>query len=229
MGLFTKIQRMGRAKQIILKPVTSKRGNYFIRLNHYSGKVVPNSQLHLGVFLDNKLHGVMQFGPSIDKRNLIGLVNGTKWNEFIELNRMAFDDYLPKNSESRAISIAMRLIKKHKPCIKWVISFADATQCGTGTIYRASGFKLISIVENTAIKINPITKEKIHVIQAYHKNLFEYKNWEKLKGYQIKYIYFIDKSYEEKLTVPILPFSKLDELNYPKGVKHKEYLKADVM
>lgn len=33
-----------------------------------------------------------------------------------------------------------------------------------------------------------------------------------LKGYQLRYIYFIDKSKQKDLTVPIIPFSKIDEL-----------------
>ena len=32
-------------------------------------------------------------------------------------------------------------------------------------------------------------------------------------GFQLRYIYFIDKSKQKDLTVPILPFSKIDELN----------------
>jgi hypothetical protein len=43
-----------------------------------------------------------------------------------------------------------------------------STQCGDGTIYRASGFKLVGIVDNTALRINPKTGEAIHVIQAHH-------------------------------------------------------------
>ena len=87
----------------------------------------------------------MQFGPSIDKRKTQALVKDTLWNGFIELNRMAFSDKLPKYSESRAIGITMRLIRKMYPQIKWVISFSDGAQCGDGTIYRASGFYLTSI------------------------------------------------------------------------------------
>src|SRR5210317_1045803 len=146
---------MGRAKEIIVKVIPSKIANEFVKLNHYSGKVVPNSKLHFGCFLDGKLHGVMQYGPSINKKGTINLVEGTGWNEFIELNRMAFDDYLPKYSESRCIAISIRLIKKNAPHIKWIISFADGTQCGDGTIYRASGFKLVGIEKNAGIcKIN---------------------------------------------------------------------------
>ena len=35
----------------------------------------------------------------------------------------------------------------------------------------------------------------------------------KLEGYQLRYIYFIDKTCKDKLTVPIIPFTKIDELN----------------
>lgn len=206
---------MGRAKEIIVKVIPSKIANDFVKKHHYSGKVVPNSTLHFGAFLDNKLHGVMSFGPSINKKGTINLVEGTDWNGFLELNRMAFDDYLPSNSESRCISIALKLIKKNAPQIKWIISFADGCQCRDGTIYRASGFKLVGIAENTAIRINPKTGEKVHIIQAHHLKIssHEFRSWQPIKGNMLKYIYFIDKNKEKDLTVPIIPFSKIDELN----------------
>ena len=202
---------MGRVKEIIVKVIPAKIANDFVRKHHYSGKVAPNSSLHFGCFLDEKLHGVMSYGSSINKKGTINLVENTGWNEFIELNRMAFDDYLPKNSESRCIAISIRLIKKNAPHIKWIISFADGTQCGDGTIYRASGFHLVGIVDNTALRINPKNGEAMHVIQAHHLKMSnEFRKWEALEGKQLKYIYLIDKSC--KITVPILPFSKIDEM-----------------
>lgn len=203
---------MGRAKQIVIKVIPAKIANEFIKKHHYSGKVVPNSKLHFGAFLDGKLHGVMSFGASINKRGTRNLVAGTGWNEFIELNRMAFDDYLPKNSESRCIAVAIKLIKKHAPQIKWIISFADACSCGDGTIYRASGFVLTDIRPNDALRINPITKEKVHTITAYHNQNKDFKNWERLKGYQLRYIFFIDKRYRRHLNVPEIPFNKIKEI-----------------
>lgn len=133
---------MGKAKDIILMPIDRCVANELVKRVHYSGTVVNNSQLHIGVYYQGSLEGVLQFGPSLVKKNIIGLVAGTKWNEFIELNRLAFTDKLPRNSESRAISIAIRLLRKHAPNIKWIVSFADGCQCGDGTIYRASGFIL---------------------------------------------------------------------------------------
>ena len=139
---------MGRAREIEIKVIPSRIGNDFIKKHHYSGKVVNNSVLHFGCFLDGRLHGVLQYGNSLDKRKMMALVRDTGWNEFLELNRMAFDDYLPRNSESYCIGKTLRMIKKQAPHIKWFVSFADGCSCGDGTIYRASNFVLTGIREN---------------------------------------------------------------------------------
>lgn len=213
---------MGRAKEIIVKVIPSKIANDFVKKHHYSRKVVPNSTLHFGCFLDNKLHGVLSFGNSLDKSKTIGLVEPTLWNEYLELNRMAFDEYLPKYSESRCISICLKLIKKNAPHIKWIISYADGCDCGDGTIYRATGFKLTLIKENSDLfllpngnKIHSMTIKSSKKLMSKYGNWKKYldtehKGWKKLKGFQFRYIYLIDKSC--KITVPILPFSKIDEM-----------------
>jgi hypothetical protein len=114
---------MGRAKEIIVKVIPAKIANAFVKKWHYSGKVVNNSILHFGCFLDGQLHGVMSYGSPMNKAAVIGLVDGTQWDGLLELNRMAFDEFLPKNSESRCIAISIGLIKKQAPQVKWVISF----------------------------------------------------------------------------------------------------------
>lgn len=224
-----------RAKDIRLKVVPSKIANDFIRKHHYSGKVVNNSSLHFGVFLDGRMHGAMSYGSPLDKRKMLGLVEGTGWSEMLELNRMAFDEYLPEHSESRAIGVSLRMIKKQAPHIKWVISFADATSCGDGTIYRASNFHLLDIKVNKSLYIRPdgtaihdmtlqsnptqprpelggrslfdITGGKYSM-----KEYMEITGAKPMTGFQLKYIYFLDPDAKERLTVPILPFSKIDEM-----------------
>jgi len=80
---------MATAKDIVLRPISAAQANELVKRLHYSGKVVQNSQIHIGVFLSGNLEGAMQFGPSLDKRKIQGLVADTAWHEFIELNRMA--------------------------------------------------------------------------------------------------------------------------------------------
>lgn len=301
---------MGKAKDLILRPVSSKDANTFMKQVHYSGKVVQNSQIHIGVFYHGKMEGALQFGPSLDKRKLIGLVDGTLWNEFIELNRLAFTDVLPRNSESRAIAVAMRILRKHAPQLKWVVSYADATQCGDGTIYRASGFVLTGVKNNTQVYQFPmpdemddsplldagLSNEQISVLRQWlksiqannarhpvaHKMTGDFHMWpserrqvmeqlegnprshkmsledgvrpnkilsvvkeimrqvtqgatsadrlfrlmggEPAQGFQLRYIYFLDKTCRDKLAVPELPFSEIQRLGAGmyKGVKHAD-------
>lgn len=259
---------MGKAKDIILQPIDARTANELVKRVHYSGKVVQNSQLHIGVFYQGRLEGAMQFGPSLDKRKLMGLVSGTGWNEFIELNRMALTDRLPRNSESRAIAVAMRLLRKHALHLKWVISFADATQCGDGAIYRASGFTLTGIKKNTQIWEAPngeITTRMVatdtrrpergrllevarsatvsrtsmtaqgakgaarqrrsilsRVTATKAGNILETgaasmrpfieAGFKPVPGFQLRYIYFLDPTYRQRLTVPEIPYSKIAEV-----------------
>lgn len=225
---------------MVLRPITAQEANALVRRVHYSGKVVNNSQLHIGVFYQGKLEGAMQFGPSLDKRKIQGLVEGTGWNEFIELNRIAFTDALPRNSESRAIAIAMRLLRKHAPHIKWVVTFADGSQCGDGTIYRASGFVLTGIKRNDQIWEAPAgerfsrmsltdgrsKRQQNEAVRISRGNATKGGNilatggasmasfidagFKPIPGFQLRYLYFIDPTCRERLTVPILPFSEIE-------------------
>ena len=212
---------MSRVKEIELKVITAKIANDFIKKHHYSGKVVNNSFLHFGAFLDKRLHGVMSFGHSLDKAKTQKLVKNTGWNEFCELNRMAFDDYLPRNSESYCIGKALRLLKKNAPHLKWVISFADGCSCGDGTIYRASNFVLTKIKKNSTMWIND-KGEKVQNMSFATNPALNKKDFKRLDGYMLRYIYFIDKKCIKDLNCEIIPFSKIKEMGASmyKGVKN---------
>lgn len=204
---------MVTAKDVVVKVIPSKIANDFVKKHHYSGKVVANSQLHFGCFLENRLHGVMSFGCSLDKRKV--------------------------HSESRCISIAFKLIKKNAPHIRWIISFADGAHCGDGTIYRASGFKLTNL--STASMIELPEKywkyngggKYAHRMSLQAKSSMMYKIMQKdlglngeyktmewyaeklntkvVEGFQLRYIYVLDKDFE--ISCPIIPFEKIDEMN----------------
>jgi hypothetical protein len=166
-------------------------------------------------------------------------VRGTGWNEFVELNRMALADDLPRNGESRALAVAMRLLRKHAPHVKWVVTFADATQCGDGTIYRAAGFVLTGVKRNTqiweapagarfsrtsltdgrskqqqqrAVRLSRVTATKAgNILETGGASMRSFKaaGFVPLPGYQFRYVYFLDRTARERLTVPVIPFSDI--------------------
>lgn len=222
---------MGYAKTIIVKPIAASVANNIVRSLHYSGKVDTRSQLHLGAFLDGKCGGAMQFGPSINKHASRCLVRDSGWNEWLELHRLAFAEWLPRNAESRAIAFALKWIRRTYPHIKWIVSYADATQSGDGAIYRASGFVLTAIKKNTSMWRMPTGEVVCSLVfnPGFQPNAGKRSIKAKygktgsapasaflrsiqatmLRGFQLRYIYFLDSTARTRLTVPIIPFSEI--------------------
>jgi hypothetical protein len=114
--------------------------NRIVIANHYSKRIYLASTLHLGVIVDGALAGVLQYGFAMNPASADSVVAGTTMAEYLELNRMWLADAAPRNSESRALAFSIRLIRRIRPAVKWIQSFADE-RCGLfGTVYQAAGF-----------------------------------------------------------------------------------------
>lgn len=224
---------MTSAKEIEVRPVAKRDADAVIKSVHYSGKVVRNSQLSLGVFLHGRIEGAMQFGPSLDKSHMLNLVRDTRWNGFLELNRMAFTDVLPRNSESRALGIAMRMIRKSYPHIEWIVSFADACQCGDGTIYRAAGFVLTLIKINKDVMRFADGSVGHKMSQVTGGNRLQHfaatgGKWSgigtPLEGHTLRYIYFLNPAARGRLNAEELPYSAIEQrgASMYRGVRGKQ-------
>lgn len=224
-------------KEVRVKVIPHKMATDFVRKNHYSGKVATTTKLHFGCFHNGLLHGVISYGSSMSPAKTVGLVDtgysfSKSWNMMLELNRMAFDDYLPKNSESRCLSITFRLLQRNAPHIKWILSYSDATASGDGAIYRACGFYLTKITVNKCILILP-DGERVASLPPTNRNdratlsrvckklgiptysgatvkpiLDAGAKW--AEGYQLRYIKLLDPSC--KLNCPQLPYSAIDDV-----------------
>ena len=111
-----------------------------IRQHHYSQSVVANSDVHAGVFIDGVLSGILQYGPAMNPASGGSIVSGTTVEGYRELNRMWLDDAAPANTASRAISYTIKLLRRIRPAVRWIQSFADE-RCGRlGVVYQASNF-----------------------------------------------------------------------------------------
>lgn len=207
------------AKTLEIRTITSATAAEVMRRWHYSGRTVNYSQVHFGIYWNGVLEGALQFGPPMDRRKVLTLVRDTEWGGVVELNRMALSPRLPRNSESRALAVVMRLLRKHAPWVEWVVSFADGTQCGDGTIYRASGFVLTGIRRNNQIwvhsngttirRITETTRLSAETNGARSMQHARAAGYEPMPGYMLRYIYFLNPAARARLTVPILPFDAI--------------------
>ena len=119
-----------------VEEIDRDKSNDLIREHHYSHKIYNGTYIHLGVYIDTMLVGVLQYGYAMNPASCDGVVKGTEMNQYLELNRMWLDDIAARNSESMAISCSIVYIKHRYPKIKWIQSFADERCAGTCRAWR---------------------------------------------------------------------------------------------
>ena len=117
-----------------VKPVPWKVAKRIIEHFHYLKFAPAIHKFSLGVYLEGDLCGVLMFSKPCarleDQENTL------------ELSRMFLFDG-PKNSESKALSLAEKWIKQNTEFDR-VISYAD-TEIHAGTIYKAANWKAVGL------------------------------------------------------------------------------------
>lgn len=198
-----------------VKEIGRDFANGVIVANHYSGKVVKTSWVHLGVFIGGEFMGVLQFGPAMNPASAGSVVAGTAIDEYLELNRMWLDDIAPHCSESRALSHAFKFIRRKHPKVKWVQSFADE-RCGKfGAVYQAAGFRYFGEHTSTFWELDG---------ETYHNSILTNGNRAHLPGAitlkagidratrhelrQFRYLYFMAPRFAKGVKLKERPFPK---------------------
>lgn len=157
-------------KNYILMELEAKIVREVIKTFHYSGKVVSNSKLHLGVFdkKTKKLVGALQYGYPIRDNTPNSIVTGSTRYNMMELNRMAMFDDAPKLSESQAIGLSLKYLKRYKKDIKWVLSYSDGKEGNVGIIYQATNWRYLGYLQ--AQTFHRLDGEIIHNVSIWHRH-----------------------------------------------------------
>jgi len=194
--------------------IPSRPARRIIIENHYSGRVVNNSYLHLGVYLERRLVGVLQFGYALNPVRVGHIVEGTTVGQYLELNRMWLSDEAPRNSESRAIACSIRYIRRAMPMVGWIQSFADERCGGLGVVYQASNFLYCGHHFTTFYELDG---EYYHtlVLTAHAKGGGRGRHLRenldratRHKFRQFRYIFFVRKGWRRRLRLAVEPYPK---------------------
>ncbi|MFW5499574.1 MULTISPECIES: hypothetical protein [unclassified Maridesulfovibrio] len=203
----------GNRDYYVMKIPVAEARNIIIK-HHYSHRIVNNSYVHLGVFMDGNLVGVLQFGYALNPHRANSIVADTVVGEYLELNRMWLSDEAPRNSESKAISYAIKYIKAAIPSCAWIQSFADERCGGLGVVYQASNFVYCGFHHTTFYELDG---EAYHpMLLTAHKKAGKRGRYlrdnldraEKKKLRQFRYIYFIKKNWQPRLKMKTFPYPK---------------------
>jgi hypothetical protein len=202
--------------EFYVKEIDKKLSKNIIIKNHYSKKVCNDAttHIHLGVYYNNILKGVLQYGYAMNPQSMSSVVAGTKLNEYKELNRMWIDDNCKKYAESQAVSYSIKYIKKKYKNVKWIQTFADERCGGFGIVYQACSFDFYGehtsifwefegeIYHNSIITNNSRNKKR-----ELEKRGFSKKAIKKTLR-QFRYIKFIDKRAKKNCLLKEKPYLK---------------------
>ena len=165
---------MIKGKNYYITQLNSSKAYQFTSFYHYSGIGFKKAQLNLGVFRnnDNLLVGVLQWG--VYEKEGIKLDRYVKEpinkEEYLELNRFCMADSEGKNAESQAISLGIKWIKKYRPDIKLLVSYAGRKEGNYGYIYQATNWEYLGyFISNGFWELDGQEKHQITVWYRYKK------------------------------------------------------------
>lgn len=199
-----------------VKEIPRDESNNLIKKNHYSKKVYNGTYIHLGVFINGDIMGVLQYGYAMNPASCGSVVLGTEKDEYLELNRMWLDDNAARNSESKAISYSIKYIRSKYKKIKWIQSFADE-RCGCfGIVYQACSFLFYGEHINEFWELDGETfhnsiKTSEKAGKRGYRLLNNPDNKDRITKHrlrQFRYIKFIDKRCKDKCLLKQKPYLK---------------------
>ena len=159
-----------------------------IQKYHYSPVMPGITKYYLGLFLDNKLKGVLTLGWGTKPRHTfnkmfpeVGVLDTDDNDEFLhdindwyyEIGKMCLSDDLNKNkiAGSQMVSAVIKWIKENTDC-KFLYTMADGIMGKCGFVYQASNFYFgekyftsVYLMENGE-KLHPRTSKELCVENA---------------------------------------------------------------
>lgn len=170
----------------------SKKAILYACLNFHYSKVCPAQSLGYSVFNNkNEWCGVILFGGGAGA--YMGRPFGLFYGQYLELTRMALNG--KQESTSKAMSIAIKLIKKSNPTIKLLISYADKGQDHIGTIYQATNWYFVEDIKSSGEEVFYKGRWSHNRTPSSKLSNEEYRKLKKRKKPgKYKYIYPLDNS-----------------------------------
>lgn len=186
--------------------IASKKAIQYACLNFHYSKVCPAQSLGYSIFNDkNEWCGVILFGGGAGA--YMGRPFGLFYGQYLELTRMALNG--KQESTSKAMSIAIKLIKKSNPTVKLLISYADKGQEHIGTIYQATNWYFVEDIESSGEEVFYKGRWSHNRTPSSKLSVEEYRKLEKRKkAGKYKYIYPLHNS--------MLPLCNKLKKDYPK-------------
>ena len=196
-----------------VKPIPFLVAKELLVREHYLHSFPGGTQLTFGVFCGKRLMGALALGAG--PAQAYALVGDAEPRDCMALTRLWLSNELPRNSESLCIGILLRALKQHTN-LKFLVSYADPTQGHVGVIYQATNWLYTGLSQGTPLYdigdgrlYHSRTLSQIygtHSVKYLQQRGIPVRSVPQLSKH--RYFYFLDRSWKERLKVPILPYPK---------------------
>jgi hypothetical protein len=198
---------------IEVQPVPFILVKRLIEREHYLHSLPGGTKIAFGIYFGKNLSGAVSLG--VGPTNAHCLVRGAVPDNSLTLTRLWLSSDLPRNSESRVIGIIIKALCRHTD-LKFLVSYADPSAGHIGTIYQACGWLYTGL--STSMPLYKTHDGKLHHSRslAHHYGSHSIR-YLMSQGVEIKvidqtpkyrYIKFLDRSWQQRLIPPILPYPK---------------------
>ena len=145
----------------VIREVDKFKAAELVQQYHYS-KVMPKLTKHyLGIFLADRMVGVLTLGCLTQPlQSIHKLFPGLTTKDYYEIGKMCMLPEMPRNSESQMLSAVIQWIKKNLPERLFLYTWADGIVGKVGYVYQSANFYYGGFIW-TDIYIGP-DGEKIH-------------------------------------------------------------------
>ena len=190
---------------------------------HYSGVIPAGKRVMVGAWEEGKFLGVVIFSTGAAPQ--IGEPFGLKRTEVCELTRVALRYH--RTPVSRIVAIAVRLLRRHAPGIRLVVSYADPLQHHHGGIYQAGNWLYLGRTKCSEHFFDTINLRFIHSKtlktgkRGYATQLKAEDRIRSVRVWKHKYVLPLDDKLKPKLLLLSQPYPKRapDQtvLSFPEG------------
>lgn len=179
-------------------------------MNYHYAKTIPTGKLvGVGVWEDDKFIGCVIFGRGVGNAQIEQF--GIPVTEGAELVRVALRGH--KSPVTKIVSIAIKILKKHSPGLKLLVSYADSRQGHLGIIYQAGNWIYTGKAKTTP---DYLYKGRYYHVRSMNRMIkngkFDraYVNSlpQRSGGERLRYVYVIDKSMRQLIEGLRKPFPK---------------------
>lgn len=202
--------------RILVRPIPMRAAKTLLIREHYLHSMPGGTRLAFGVFRDSRLLGALALG--VGPTNAYRLVEGADSRDCLTLSRLWLSDDLPPNSESRVIGVLFKALRRNTS-LKFLISYADSAQGHVGTIYQATNWTYSGLSQATPLydlgdgqarhSRSVSHTHGTHSLRHFANHGMDVKLISQSQKH--RYIFFLDRSWRERLRVPELPYPKLEE------------------